>query len=278
VTPERFDEQMAFLARRRMAISIDHLLGFLDSGRFPRTGGVLVTLDDAADDNLHYAAPILRRHGVPAIVFVPTGFMERGAEIWSNRLHVLAAYAERRGVDLCEWLVGRRPELAGPDPRNSLWKRLRLLPTAEITRLLDEAAHYLGNPSIDSGPRVMTSKQLEELGQDGLVTLGAHTVTHPMLEAIPDERLAWELSASRRKLANFSSYRDVFAFPYGDPAVVTRRTLGAVRGAGFRAALTTSYGTVSSESTRWSLPRVAIEDCPLAQFRWAIDHAYCQWR
>jgi peptidoglycan/xylan/chitin deacetylase (PgdA/CDA1 family) len=39
-------------------------------------GAVLITFDDGYRDNLENALPVLRRHGYPAVVFVPIGFLD----------------------------------------------------------------------------------------------------------------------------------------------------------------------------------------------------------
>jgi peptidoglycan/xylan/chitin deacetylase (PgdA/CDA1 family) len=276
VSPERFEEQMAFLARRGIALSMDRMLGDLSAGRFAGGGWVLVTFDDAGTDTARYAVPILRRYRVPATVFVPTGLIG-GGEFWWNRLYLLAEHAAGRGIDLYHWLGQRHPELAGPDPESTLWRRLRLFPPPAIEEILAAAATYLGNPGLRPSPGPMSTAELDDLGRgDGLITLGAHTVTHPMLEAIPDEQLEWELGASRAALRRFPAYRDVLAYPYGDAAVVTPRVRRAARAAGFAAAFTTARGAVFPQDDRWGLPRIGIEDGGLDGFRWAIDHYSCR--
>jgi len=86
VSPERFEEQMAFLSRREAVVPLDCLLGDLRKGRQPRRGRVVITFDDAAADVYEFAYPVLRRYGLPATIFVPTGLVGRAEPFWWNRL------------------------------------------------------------------------------------------------------------------------------------------------------------------------------------------------
>lgn len=70
----------------------------------------------------------------------------------------------------------------------------------------------------DLGPDdvVMSLKQLRHL-DPSLVSLGAHTLTHPLLSKLDKKRLREEIEGSRNQLAEISgrSIRS-FSFPYGD--------------------------------------------------------------
>jgi peptidoglycan/xylan/chitin deacetylase (PgdA/CDA1 family) len=48
---------------------------YVSGGALP-PGAVLITFDDGYRDNLDNALPILRRHGYPAVIFVPIGFLD----------------------------------------------------------------------------------------------------------------------------------------------------------------------------------------------------------
>ena len=73
VTPQVFSRQMTWLARRRRVVSLSQALDELERGDV-RRGTVVITFDDGYLDNLQHALPVLTEHGLPATVFVTTGF------------------------------------------------------------------------------------------------------------------------------------------------------------------------------------------------------------
>ena len=80
VPPRIFAEQMSLLSELGYRpVSLDAVRDhYLAGAALPRKA-VLITFDDGYYDNLEYAAPILLRHGYPAVIFVPTGFLDDDA-------------------------------------------------------------------------------------------------------------------------------------------------------------------------------------------------------
>jgi peptidoglycan/xylan/chitin deacetylase (PgdA/CDA1 family) len=72
-----FDAQMTLLGELGyVPVSLDAVLDhYLQRAPLP-TKAVLLTFDDGYRDNLENAVPILRRHGFPAVLFVPIGFLD----------------------------------------------------------------------------------------------------------------------------------------------------------------------------------------------------------
>jgi peptidoglycan/xylan/chitin deacetylase (PgdA/CDA1 family) len=97
-----FDRQMRWLARRGLVLSLDDFVLFLEGRLNPRPGSVLITIDDGYDDLWSTALPVLERHNVPAVAFVPAGELERSVPGEACRRvsrEELAALA-RRGVSV----------------------------------------------------------------------------------------------------------------------------------------------------------------------------------
>lgn len=76
VTPERFEEQISTLEARWRVVSLAQAVTELETGG-PRTPTAVVTFDDGYRDNLVNALPVLRRHSIPAAIFVTTRFSDQ---------------------------------------------------------------------------------------------------------------------------------------------------------------------------------------------------------
>jgi peptidoglycan/xylan/chitin deacetylase (PgdA/CDA1 family) len=72
-----FDEQMSLLGELGYTVvSLDAVLDHYAEGTPLPEGAVLITFDDGYRDNLANAMPILRKHGYPAVLFVPIGYLD----------------------------------------------------------------------------------------------------------------------------------------------------------------------------------------------------------
>ena len=77
-----FAEQMALLGELGyVPVSLDAVRDHYVHGAPLSPGAVLITFDDGYRDNLVNALPILQRHGFPAVVFVPVGFLDDGSPL-----------------------------------------------------------------------------------------------------------------------------------------------------------------------------------------------------
>jgi peptidoglycan/xylan/chitin deacetylase (PgdA/CDA1 family) len=94
-----FDEQMAQLGELGYRpVSLDDVLAFYRDGTPLPPGAVLITFDDGYLDNLEQAAPVLRRYGYPAVLFVPIGYLD-GARPLPHDEHLAARGLVNRTLD-----------------------------------------------------------------------------------------------------------------------------------------------------------------------------------
>ena len=96
VPEQRLRRQLRSLARgRRPVLGLAELADHLQAGRLPPAGAVAITLDDGFADNAMLAAPLLRRFGFPATVFVVSDRVGASAD-WDGA-------GELAGRPLLDW-------------------------------------------------------------------------------------------------------------------------------------------------------------------------------
>lgn len=77
-SPLNFERQIAWLAREGYhALDTAGFAAFLAGQAMPRRS-VLITFDDGYLDNWVYAHPVLKRHGMKAVIFLVTGWVHDG--------------------------------------------------------------------------------------------------------------------------------------------------------------------------------------------------------
>src|ERR1700677_4995962 len=81
-TSEEFDWQIAYLKHRFRMTTLDEVLDLVAGGLRLTEPRVLITFDDGYIDNYQLAYPVLRRHGVQGVFFVPTAFAGTGRIPW----------------------------------------------------------------------------------------------------------------------------------------------------------------------------------------------------
>lgn len=116
-----------------------------------------------------------------------------------------------------------------------------------------KATQYVVSGFLDRANYMFIS-QLKEIADDGLVEIGAHTVRHPALAALPIKIVEEELTKSKKTLENII-HKPVtsFAYPYGSFNV---NVLGAVHKAGFTSATSTIPGIDQPQTHRYFLYRL----------------------
>lgn len=130
-----------------------------------------------------------------------------------------------------------------------------------VTDTLGKKPDWLDASEAAKSGALISEEQLREL--PNLVTVGSHTMTHPVLPMLDDERARREILESRLKLQRILNRPvTLFSFPYGE---FDSRILEWCRSAGYekvftiRPSSTTSYGQefvigrVSVDPTDWNL-------------------------
>jgi peptidoglycan/xylan/chitin deacetylase (PgdA/CDA1 family) len=102
----------------------------------------------------------------------------------------------------------------------------------------------------------LDADQIKKLLPD--VDFGAHTITHPDLTSLSDEKAAWEINESRRIVQKITGgSTGSFCYPYGRYDAKVKET---VRREGFSCSCTTKCGLVGRDSDLLELPRFEFKE------------------
>jgi peptidoglycan/xylan/chitin deacetylase (PgdA/CDA1 family) len=269
VHPKRFAEQMDVLRRARSPVPLDWLVGEIVAGRRPRRA-VAVTFDDGYLDVLREGKPVLERFGVHATMFLTTGSLGSPSGFWWDRLAtaVLSPATVPDVVRLSFASITSRDRVA---LHRELWSCIRVLSPVERDLAVDEVASVLGPIELPSAP-IMTRAEVRELTDGGVVTIGAHSVSHPSLPSLTEEAQRHEMDESRRVVEEIvGGPVRRFAYPFGD---FDARSERIAREVGFAFAVSTQPGSAVSRDDLFRLPRYAVSDWSgerfEAELRWLV--------
>lgn len=124
----------------------------------------------------------------------------------------------------------------------------------------------------DKSDRLGTIEELKSLPVD-LITIGSHTMSHPVLPSLNSEAAAEELSSSRQTLQKLLG-RDVklFSFPYG---AFDKPLVSMCRSAGYSRVFTTLPLRAHSDANEFVTGRVSVDPTDWDfEFRLKISGAY----
>ena len=95
-----------------------------------------------------------------------------------------------------------------------------------------------------------------ELAADPLVTIGAHTVNHPILTKLDDKAVRFELASSRDVIeAALGRRPEHLAYPVGDRSAAGPREFQIAAELGFKTAVTTRPGVIFRAARASTSPR-----------------------
>jgi peptidoglycan/xylan/chitin deacetylase (PgdA/CDA1 family) len=265
VSPAFLDDVLASLRRARIdLVSLDEMQRRLNESDF-RNRFACLTFDDGYRDNAQYALPILQRYDAPFALYVPTSFPDRLGELWWLALE--AVIAARPRVALAMDGKERRFDCKETDDKYALydmlywWLRGRDSEDELRAVVRDLAARYGVDVAALCGDLCMTWGEIEELAQDPLVTIGAHTVNHVMLRKASDAAARNEMALSAAVIEAALGQRPRhFAYPVGDPTSAGPRDFKLAAELGFATAVTTRPGVLFPEHREHltALPRISL--------------------
>jgi peptidoglycan/xylan/chitin deacetylase (PgdA/CDA1 family) len=264
VTPDFLD---AAIVHARAAgyefVDLDEAWARLTAGT-PAPRFCTLTFDDGYRDFADHAMPVLRRHRVPATVFVASAFADGTGDLWWEVLEEVLRRASSLEIDFGEGTrtINTATTAAKAQAWTQLMSQLHAMPEADMRAAISWLAAEHGVDGAGLTRReCMDWNMLRALASDPLVTIGAHTVNHYMLAKWPAEVASYEMERSRTDIfAKVGTRPRHLAFPVGGPAEAGAREFDIARQLGFTTAWTTRPGHLFAAHGEHAtaLPRVSL--------------------
>lgn len=270
VSPIKFRQQMMYLKSNYQIVRFEEDWKLLDCD------AVAITFDDGYLDNLHYALPILEELEIPATIFVSTGTINQDKELWWDELERLMLAGNDippffRLVDDefgCEW-------------NTSTW---------EYRENCYRSLHYLMRNFINPEKRenwivqmwdwrqlrrncktdnlTLSPDDIKRVGKSKMVSVGAHTVSHPSLANLNKKMQECEIKQSIDKLSGILENKiTLFSYPFGNAEIdFNDETIEICRQCGILKAASTESALWNSETNPYRIPRKVVRDWNLDEF------------
>ncbi len=270
VFPDLFAAHLSILKRHFQLVQLSELQ--FDQPRFGlgKDNYCCITFDDGWRDNYDYAFPVLKNHGVPATIFLSTGFIGAEKLFWPGRLSkllqrlsstpdLLQTSDDATTSDSVEWLrrtlpTENLPGFATPEWLSRAIEIAKRDPDATIENHLERLESKW--PDVGRPERaVLTWEEVVEMQDSGLVRFGCHTMTHRRLGRVEDPRtLQSQLDHSKATIEHHIGQPvTVFAYPNGDHCPQSEAHVSRV----YQAAVSTEPGTNDlRQPSRYRLRRI----------------------
>ena len=287
VSQRHFSEHLAVIREFGSPLGLGELVRRLLANTLPRRA-IVVTFDDGYADNLYSAKPLLAQQAIPATMFITTGMIGKNQEFWWDELDRILLKPTTlppllsltiNGTSF-QWKSDEGPAADGkgershwcPSDKEGLGARHRFyrsvyhflfsLATEDRQGVLDKLVRWSRvKPQSRPTYRSMSYQELSKLADEGLIDVGAHTVSHPALSNLSASHQEAEIRRSKTDLQDVLG-RPItsFAYPFGRAEDYTAETAALVRQAGFACACSTRARPLRRDDDVFDLPRFTVPD------------------
>lgn len=278
-TPDEFARQMRLVSKQCCPISADRLVEAVTGGRPLPRRAILVTFDDAYRDFAENAWPVLKREGIPAILFVSTAYPgDPECTFWWDALHQMLLETDSPEVTLPG--IGTLG-LDGVEVRRATRERLRSylagLGCDERKACLEQLQRDLG-VTPERRDSLLAWEDLSRLTDDGLA-VAPHTHSHTILACLPAEQVAHEVQTSQLRIRQqLGQDWPIFCYPNGRFGTFNRDTSHILKENGYVAAFTMVCGVnFVGRTPPLEMHRIGIDyqdSSPVLHLRLAALHRY----
>lgn len=274
-TPEDFLWQMQHIREHYTPLRLNQL-GEYFAGQKPWPARpVVITFDDGFDDNYRYAFPVLQQLNIPATLFVATDYIDTNNSYWFDwAVFLLKRLASPITLQAAEpnGCITLDPQQPLKLMQREFFLRLKQISEASRQELLQQLARHIDgvtDAAVLAHSQPMSWENIREMVNSGLIDIGSHTCSHPILNQIPRAQMVTELQQSKQKIEMETGRPcTTMAYPFGGEDIASPAVVDAVKNAGYALGCMYQQGYARrTPDDLFKLDRIHVEtDISRAQF------------
>ncbi len=259
VPADVFEQQLSLLSKTCSVISLADAIACQKARRAMPDRSVVITFDDGYFDNYEVAAPLLAKYGLPATVFVCTGYVHRQEPQWIDELYNAFRFRQVDSLTLSEYSVDFALDSVREERAAYQFLSSNLLTKGYAARraLLDEVNVQLAPR--EAVPRLtLRWEDLRAMRREfPNLELGLHTHDHLDLSGIAVSAAIAEIRKSQAMFESEMGFpARYFSYPYGR---ATRALVDSLSGLGIDAAVVTQpTERVTAATNVYAMPRYEV--------------------
>lgn len=246
--PVVLEKRLRWLGERYHFISSEEIREFYYGGKKLKNACHL-TVDDGWLSTYQVVFPLLKKYRIPASIFVSPKMCLDDGNFW---------YMESKrydGNELKTIMIRHKYFSSGIErfPVDLLFKEMKI---DEVFAVLQEyrKLHHIA----PSGRGVVNMDELLEMDRSGLIEIGAHTMTHPILANEETFRTEKEIKESISVLSEFLSKKvTTFAYPNGLSGLdFGDREIEFIKSCGIELAYSVNPASMDTRNNPLAIPRI----------------------
>lgn len=226
---------------------------------------ISITLDDGYKDNSIYATPVFKKYKAPYTIFVAPGLVDGRATLWWEDLEYIIRDNDKVELKLPSGIL--LLEANTVEQKNIAYEKAMQILITDVSefeqrKIVSVACKkYKFNAEAHRASSIMDWTELKKISNDGLCTLGAHTLHHYAVARLSEKDCKTQLRQSADEIKKKIGKRpEHFAYPYGYPSAAGARDFKIAKELGFKSAVTTRHGVCYQQHCEhlMALPRISI--------------------
>lgn len=265
---EMFRRHLEYLRDQYHVVPLEAVAEHYQRGTALPPHAAVITMDDGYRSNYTLAFPLLRQLGLPASIFLATGFVHAKRFQWTNRVEYAVDHAQPAVLSA---FLGQAA--SGDDPRAmrgralvQIKSRLKQIAQEQRDAQVDQIEQRLGcslsgAPEIPAIYQPLDWDEVREMHASGLVSFGSHTDAHFILSRCTPDVVRQDLQTAKRIIEdNLGAPCPLFCYPNGRRGDFDQQTRSVVAEVGHTCALTTVVGFNDASADVYELRRVGVLD------------------